>query len=34
MQSWKKILITGLIGLAFVYVYNNYLVPKLGTPTA
>jgi len=30
----KKFVITGLIAIAAVYIYNNFLSPKLGTPTA
>jgi len=34
MKNWSNYLITGLVAIAFVYVYNNLIAPRLGTPTA
>ena len=34
MSKIKPILITALIAVVAVYVYNTYIAPKTGTPTA
>jgi hypothetical protein len=30
----KKILISAAIAVAAVFIYNNFIAPKIGTPTA
>lgn len=34
MSKLKPILITALISILAVYVYNTFIAPKVGTPTA
>jgi hypothetical protein len=34
MKNWTNYLITAAIAIAAVYVYNTFLAPKVGLPTA
>lgn len=34
MKNWTNYLITGLVAIAAVFLYNNYLAPQFKLPTA
>ncbi len=34
MKSWQNYVITGIVAIAAVYLYNTFLAPKVGLPTA
>jgi len=34
MKNWSNYLVTALIAVAAVYLYNTFVAPKAGLPTA
>lgn len=34
MKNWSNYLVTALVAIAAVYVYNTFLAPRVGLPTA